>query len=87
MRIEDSYAHMSPDMISARALAPMIKLLGYGAPWLAHKPQLEFLLMKGAQAEQEIAEAQNVYDFNYTLYPSETDPASSIVHIANLCIK
>lgn len=46
------------DVVTARALAPLDRLLGWAMPLVA--PQGQLLALKGSSAEDEVAEAQKV---------------------------
>ena len=86
-RIESLESDLIPVIITARALAPLDKLLTYCQPWAKINPALEMLFLKGRRAEEELAAARTLYDFNATLYPSLTDSEGRIVRISNLIIK
>jgi 16S rRNA (guanine527-N7)-methyltransferase len=77
----------APDVITARAFAPLIEIFGYCLPWAEQNPALVFILPKGAQAEKEVAEAAVQYHFTCDRHPSKTDPKAWILAIANLRTK
>lgn len=83
-RIEHVYDDVRPDMVSARALASLERLLGYCKPWRQTNPALEYLFLKGVKADNELAEACELYDFSCDSYPSETDPQAQILHIRDV---
>lgn len=56
------------DVVTARACAPMDRLLGYAAPWLEKSRVGLFLKGEGAQAE--LAQALQNWRFSHTLIPS-----------------
>ena len=60
-------------MVTARALADLKALLGYIQLWLAVKPDLECLFLKGANVGVEIEEAQHLYSFDCEQIISTTD--------------
>jgi 16S rRNA (guanine527-N7)-methyltransferase len=68
-----------PDVVSARALAPLDRLLALAAP--AFGPATIGLFMKGKEAATEIEKAIKTWDFNVELIPSRTDPEASIVRV------
>ena len=70
------------DLVTARALAPLPRLLGYAHDWL--KPSGKALLMKGRDAAAEVAEARETWDFDLTLTPSLTSPEGQILSISAL---
>ncbi len=40
------------------------------------------VFLKGAKIEEEIREAQKLYDFTYELYPSKTDSSGHIITVS-----
>jgi 16S rRNA (guanine527-N7)-methyltransferase len=69
------------DVVSARALAPLPRLLTLAAPFF-HK-QTTGLFLKGREAEKEIAEAAVSWRFDAGLQPSLTDTEGRILVIRN----
>lgn len=59
------------DIITARACASVTELLDYGMPHLKENGQ--FLLLKGAKANDEIAKAKN-WQFKSKLFPNKIQP-------------
>lgn len=74
------------DLITARAMAPLEKLLSYAAPFLALKGERPpvCLFLKGARAEQELTEARKSWKMTVDRFPSITDPAGSVLRIQDL---
>ena len=70
------------DLVTARALAPLPKLLGYAHAWL--KPSGKALLMKGRDAAAEAAEARGTWDFDMSMTPSLTSPEGQILIVSAL---
>ena len=70
------------DVVTARACAPMDKLLGYAQPLLRGKARGLFL--KGKDVEAEIAEAAKRWRFEAAMIPSKSDPSGRIVSVARL---
>jgi 16S rRNA (guanine527-N7)-methyltransferase len=65
------------DFITARAVAPLDKLLGMA--WhLAHS-ETKWVLPKGERAQSELDEARKAWQGSFRLVPSRTHPASAIV--------
>lgn len=54
-------------VFTARAFAPLIKILDY-----THKTKCRLFLLKGREIESEISTAKTKYKFDYKLYKSET---------------
>ena len=67
------------DIVTARALAPMEKLLGYAQPCLSRGAQGLFL--KGEKAELELQEASRVWQVEAYLTVSRSDPRGRIVTV------
>jgi 16S rRNA (guanine527-N7)-methyltransferase len=70
------------DVVTARALAPMDRLLGYAQPYLQRGAQGLFL--KGEKAEAELIEARKVWQFESDLSVSRSDPRGRIVSVRSL---
>ena len=83
-RIETMHDALSPDLITARALASLTQLFEYCTPWAQKNPRLTLLLLKGLKSSEEITEAQKTYRFDCTKYPSQTDENARILKITNL---
>ena len=70
------------DIVTARAVAPMDKLLGYAQPYFQRGAQGLFL--KGERAESELIEARKSWHFEAELAPSQSDPRGRIVTIRSV---
>lgn len=70
------------DIVTARAVAPMEKLLGYAQPYFQRGAQGLFL--KGEKAESELIEARKSWHFEAELAPSQSDVRGRIVTIRSL---
>lgn len=84
-RIE-ALAPWPADLVTARALAPLTQLLALAQPFLAPRDGKRgiCLFLKGAQAEQEIAEAQKSWAMTVERFPSLTDDEGSVLRIGDL---
>ena len=85
MRVEDlaeSANRLAPDVVSARALAPLPRLFELAAPFFV--ADTRGLFLKGRAAEAEVDEAKREWDFTARLVPSLTAANSHIVEVANL---
>ena len=84
MRIEDFAAEFSgrADVVSARALAPLAKLLAEAYPLL--KTGTVALFPKGQDVDVELTEASKYWTFDAKLVPSLTNPDGQIVVIRTL---
>jgi 16S rRNA (guanine527-N7)-methyltransferase len=83
-RVEASYDIVLPDVITARALASLEKLLDYTWPWIMRKPTIKCIFMKGERADEEIEIALKRYNFDYELIPSKTDAKARIIVLTNI---
>jgi 16S rRNA (guanine527-N7)-methyltransferase len=72
----------APDVVSARALAPLDKLLALAAPLFASSTVGLFL--KGRDAAAELKAAESLWNFSVELVPSRTEREGRIVVIRNL---
>lgn len=82
VRIEDAAAHIGrPDIVTARALAPLSDLIRLAEPWL--KAGSVGLFHKGRDYAQEIAESRYEWRFDLVEHVSRVDPDSRILEIRN----
>lgn len=85
-RIEDIASDISPDIVTARALASLSDLLGYCTPWIMSNENLELLFLKGAQAEDEIEQARTAYAFDVGSSPSATENNARIICLRSVSV-
>ena len=78
-RLEEAPEHRF-DVITARALAPLPKLLGYAHGWL--KPSGKALLMKGRDAVTELTLARESWIFDLSSRPSLSSPEGQILTVS-----
>ncbi len=84
-RIEDISVQFI-DIVTARALASLVKLLDYSCKFVDENPNLIFLLHKGEKYQQEIDEARKAYDFDIDIYKSISDSRGCILRISNVTL-
>jgi 16S rRNA (guanine527-N7)-methyltransferase len=85
MRIEELSRHatsLKPEIIGARAVAPLPRLLELAAPWF--RPGVKGLFLKGRAAKQEIEAAKRHWSFACELHPSLTAADSTMLEISDL---
>ena len=70
------------DIVTARALAPLTKLLGLAEPWLSAGATA--LFHKGRDYRREIEESRDAWQFSLVEHPSVIDAASVILEISDL---
>jgi 16S rRNA (guanine527-N7)-methyltransferase len=73
---------LKPDIVTARALAPLPKLLGYVAPFVERGAKA--LLLKGQDVEEELTEASKYWRIDAELARSETDAGGRILIVKGL---
>jgi len=77
-RVEDFIRHLPADsanfVFTARAFAPLIKILDY-----TRSKNSRLFLLKGREIESEIATAKQKYKFKYELVPSKTGDGFIII--------
>jgi len=73
---------LKADVLTARAFAPLPRLLDYAAPHLT--PNSVLILPKGETAEKEIKQAREDWQFDVERFKSATDSNASILRIENL---
>ena len=82
-RIEDTLESISqPDAVSARALAPLERLLELTKPFLGKGSVGVFA--KGQEHEQEIEQASLKWQFDHTVCPSRFGANSVLLKVSNL---
>jgi 16S rRNA (guanine527-N7)-methyltransferase len=67
------------DVVSARALAPLVDLIAYAKS--RGSPDGIALFPKGETVHKELADASRRWRFEHRLHPSLTDPRSAVVEI------
>ncbi len=80
-RIEAAQIIPAP-LMTARALAPLPKLLDLAAPLLA--PGGVCLFQKGANVQTELTEAASQWHMQVEILPSQTAPEACILRISDL---
>ena len=70
------------EVVTARAVAPLERLLGYAQPLL--RSDVIGLFLKGRAAESEVAAARRSWRFAAVLHPSRTDGSGRIVEVSGL---
>lgn len=85
MRIEElaeKAQSLRPDVVSARALARLPRLLELAEPFVGEGTRGLFL--KGREKDAEIRAAQAMWTFDVRLHPSMTAPDSSVLEVTHL---
>jgi len=70
------------DIVTARACAPLTRLLGYARPYLLNGA--EALFLKGQEVASELEEATRSWSFEADVTPSLSDPRGRIVRVRRL---
>jgi 16S rRNA (guanine527-N7)-methyltransferase len=73
---------LAVDIVTARACAPLHRLLGYGRPYLQRGALALFL--KGQDVASELEEATRYWDFEADILPSRSDSRGRIVRVRRL---
>jgi 16S rRNA (guanine527-N7)-methyltransferase len=84
-RIEQAATHTnleSPEVVSARALAPLDRLLGLAAPLFT--PSTVGVFLKGRDAAAEVETAAKAWTFAVEMVPSITEASGRVVVVRNL---
>jgi 16S rRNA (guanine527-N7)-methyltransferase len=84
VRIEQFEPAAQPDVITARALAPLTELLDLSIRFAQDNHSLQLLFSKGVNAAEEVEMAEVYYDFKAVQTYSETDPGASILSLTDL---
>ncbi|HSM95171.1 MAG TPA: 16S rRNA (guanine(527)-N(7))-methyltransferase RsmG [Rhizomicrobium sp.] len=70
------------DLVTARACAPLVKLLTYARPFQG--PRTTNLFLKGQNVEAELTEARTSWKLNAVRHDSLTDPSGVILEIRDI---
>ena len=82
-RIDDALAHLErPNVVTARAVAPLGKLMSMTAQWLENG--VTGLFYKGKNSNDEIGVAREEWEFEVKFHQSVLDQDSVILEIRNL---
>ena len=82
-RIEEAYGVVrKPEIVTARALAPLSKLLALAEPWL--QDGASGLFHKGREYPSEIRESADAWKYDLVEHKSLVDPDSVILEVSNL---
>lgn len=73
---------LTVDIVTARACAPMSRLLGYAQPYL--KRGAVALFLKGQDVASELEEAAKTWNFEADVSPSRSDARGQIVRVRRL---
>jgi 16S rRNA (guanine527-N7)-methyltransferase len=73
---------LKADVVTARAVAPLTRLLGFARPYLAGGAVGLFLKSEGVEAE--IAEARKAWRFVCEISPSASDPRGRVLKVEGL---
>jgi 16S rRNA (guanine527-N7)-methyltransferase len=80
-RIEAA-APLAADVVTARALAPLDRLLGWAVPHLA--PGGVCLFLKGARNDDELTAASRTWTMGVDPLPSRSDPSGRILRLTGI---
>lgn len=82
-RIETLASHpWHSDVVTARALAPLPQLLEWVYPFIS--PDTVCLFPKGKQADEELKDAQQHWQMQTMLLPSQTAPEATILKLQSI---
>lgn len=82
-RIHDCYQLVpQPEIVTARAVAPLVALLDIAAPWLTNGAT--GLFHKGRDYRQEMAESAHHWAFDLIEHPSLVDPEGVVLEFRNV---
>jgi 16S rRNA (guanine527-N7)-methyltransferase len=70
------------DVVTARAVAPMTKLLGFAETFV--KAGADPWFLKGENVESELSEAGKNWRFDVSVYESVSDPRGRVIHVERL---
>ncbi len=67
------------DVVTARACAPLDRLLGLAEPFLT--PKSECLFLKGERIEEELTVARKHWTMTVSIWPSRSDPRGVVLRL------
>jgi 16S rRNA (guanine527-N7)-methyltransferase len=73
---------LNVEVVTARACAPLTRLLGFSRPYLARGAKGLFL--KGAEVDTEVAEARRSWRFVSATHLSLSDPRGRVLEVSEL---
>lgn len=80
----EGLAPFPADVVTARALAPLPRLLDYAAPFLGPSPegrQGVALFLKGGEIDQELTDSKKKWNMRIEVFPSRSHPAGKILRL------
>lgn len=80
--IEEASDIPTPEIITARAVAPLAPLLGLSQRWLLGRTRA--LFHKGRNFQEEVRKSRERWAFELVVHPSMTEEGAAILEIANL---
>lgn len=83
-RIEDVGVNIIPNIVTARALAPLDKLFGYCKDLIEQNPQIQLVFMKGENSESEVIELDKNWTYKKCTFQSKTNKTSKIYVFTNI---
>ena len=73
---------LKAEIVTARACAPLTRLLGFAAPFM--KLGARGLFLKGEGADEEIAQARKAWSFQVKVHPSLSDRRGRVLSVTEL---
>jgi 16S rRNA (guanine527-N7)-methyltransferase len=70
------------EVVTARACAPLTRLLAFARPTL--RGRTKGLFLKGAEVDTEVAEARKSWRFELAIHPSLSDPRGRVLELTEL---
>jgi 16S rRNA (guanine527-N7)-methyltransferase len=70
---------LKADVVTARACAPLGRLLAYAEPF--HTADTLYLFLKGGRVDEELTAAEKTWRMNVERFPSLSDPSGTILRI------
>ncbi len=70
------------DIVTARAVAPLVELIGYAEPFIGSRGQCLFL--KGKRAAEELTTAAQLWNMRVERFASASDPSGVVVRLRDI---
>ena len=88
MRIEEAPAAIEfCNVVSARALSDLDRLLEYSSPWMCERGKASAVFHKGRDYRPELDKARGRWDFDLVIHESKIEADSVLLEISGLTLK
>ena len=83
-RIEKFQNTVTPDVVTARALASLKKLFDYCEKWIIENPSITLIFLKGERVQEELNDISGTWEYDLRTCQSETQSEAKILIFSNI---